>query len=87
MCATLVYTSTTFAVNAFLYYCFIHAVVPSILIPPVNFTYTVNETDPVIFMCSATGIPPPVITWMRNGVLLDENVIIKNDHGKATYLK
>ena len=39
-----------------------------------NFTYTVNETDPVVFMCSATGIPPPEITWMRNGVLLDENV-------------
>ena len=39
-----------------------------------NFTYVVNETDPVIFMCSATGIPPPEITWMRNGVLLGENV-------------
>ena len=39
-----------------------------------NLTYVVNETDPVIFMCSATGIPPPEITWMRNGVLLDENV-------------
>ena len=63
-----------FAVKAFLYYHFIIAVVPSILMPPVNFTYTVNETDPVIFMCSATGIPPPEITWMRNGVLLDENV-------------
>ena len=74
MCATLVYTCTTFAVNAFLYYCFINAVVPSILFPPVNFTYVVNESDPVIFMCSATGIPPPEITWMRNGVLLDENV-------------
>jgi len=35
---------------------------------PVNFVYTVNETDPVIFTCSATGIPPPEITWMRNGV-------------------
>ena len=63
-----------FAVNAFLYYHFINAVVPSILIPSVNFTYVVNETDPVIFMCSATGIPPPEITWMRNGVLLDDNV-------------
>jgi len=42
--------------------------------PPANFTYVVNETDPVIFMCSATGIPPPEITWIRNGVLLDENV-------------
>ena len=54
--------------------CFICAVVPSILFPPVNFTYVVNETDPVIFMCSATGTPTPEITWMRNGVLLDENV-------------
>ena len=60
--------------NAFLYYYFIHAVVPSILMPPVNFTYTVNETDSVIFTCSATGIPPPEITWMRNGILLDDNV-------------
>ena len=48
--------------------------VPSILIPPVNFNYTVNETDPVIFMCSAAGIPPPEITWTRNGVPLDNNV-------------
>jgi len=55
-------------VNAFLYYCFINAVVPSILMPPVNFTYFVNETDPVTFTCSATGIPPPEITWMKNGV-------------------
>ena len=36
--------------------------------------YTVNENDPVTFTCSATGIPPPVITWMRNGVTLDRNV-------------
>ena len=42
--------------------------------PPVNFTDVVNETDPVIFMCSATGIPPPEITWTRNGVPLDNNV-------------
>ena len=52
----------------------VHAVVPSILTPPVNFTYIVNETDPVIFMCSATGIPPPEIIWKRNVVLLDHNV-------------
>jgi len=53
---------------------FICAVVPRILFPPVNFTYVVNETDPTILVCSATGIPPPEVTWMRNGVLLDENV-------------
>ena len=55
-------------------FCLICAVVPSILFPLVNFTYIVNETDPVTFNCSATGIPPPEITWMRNGVLLDDNV-------------
>jgi len=54
--------------------CLVRVVVPSILIPPVNFTYVVNETDPVIFTCSVTGIPPPGITWTRNGVLLDDNV-------------
>ena len=55
-------------------FCFICTVVPSILFPPANFTYVVNETDSVTFMCSATGIPPPEITWMRNGLLLDDNV-------------
>jgi len=49
-------------------------VVPSILFPLLNFTYVVNETDPVTFMCSATGIPPPEITWTKNGVLLDDNL-------------
>ena len=32
-----------------------------------------NETDPVTFTCSTTGIPPPEITWMRNGLVVDEN--------------
>ena len=58
----------------FLLLFFVCAVVPSILMPPVNFVYTVNETARVIFTCSATGIPPPEITWTRNGVLLDDNV-------------
>ena len=44
-------------------------VIPNITFPLDNtFTYTVNEADPVTFICSATGIPPPEITWMRNGV-------------------
>jgi len=66
-------------VNAFLEYCFIHAVVPSILMPPVNFTYFVNETDPVIFTCSATGIPPPQITWIRNGVVFSNTRVTLSD--------
>ena len=35
--------------------------------------YTVNETKAVTFECSATGIPPPTITWYRDGVLLSGN--------------
>jgi len=68
-----------FAVNAFLYYHFINAVVPSILMPPVNFVYTVNETDPVIFTCSVTGIPPPEVTWMRNGVPFSNSRVTLSD--------
>ena len=33
-----------------------------------------NENDPVTFTCSATGIPPPEITWIRSGVVLDGSV-------------
>ena len=33
--------------------------------------YTVNETGTVTFECSATGIPPPIITWLRNGMELN----------------
>ena len=32
-----------------------------------------NEGDPVTFTCSVTGIPPPEITWMRNGVPFDQS--------------
>ena len=38
-----------------------------------GFIYTVNENDPVTFTCSATGIPPPEITWMRNGAPFDQS--------------
>ena len=33
--------------------------------------YTVNETETVVFECSATGIPAPIITWFRNGMELN----------------
>ena len=46
----------------------------NITFPPDGQAYTVNEADPVTFTCSATGIPLPEITWMRNGVRLDGNV-------------
>ena len=33
--------------------------------------YIVNETETVVFECSATGIPVPIITWFRNGMELN----------------
>ena len=33
-----------------------------------------NETEPVVFTCSATGIPPPEISWMRNGVTFNQSI-------------
>ena len=48
--------------------------VPNITFPVDGLVYTVNENDPVTFTCSATGIPPPNITWMRNGLALTESV-------------
>ena len=36
--------------------------------------YTVNMSDPVTFQCVATGIPPPSITWFRNGIELNSTV-------------
>ena len=48
-------------------------VIPRVTFPLDGQVYTVNETDPVTFTCSATGIPPPEITWMRNGAVFDES--------------
>ena len=48
--------------------------IPNITFPLDGLVYTVNETGPVTFTCSATGIPPPEISWMRNGVVLNESV-------------
>ena len=33
--------------------------------PVENFTYTANETNAIIFECSASGIPAPTISWFR----------------------
>ena len=49
------------------------SVIPNITFPLDDQVYTVNKTDPVTFTCSATGIPPPEITWMRNGLVVDES--------------
>ena len=51
-----------------------HTVTPMVtsVYPEVGqMNYTVNEADTVTFECSATGIPPPTITWLRNGMELN----------------
>ena len=53
---------------------YIVAVTPDIVIPTDGFTLTVNETEVAIFECTATGIPPPTISWYRNGTELSENL-------------
>ena len=34
--------------------------------------YTVNENSTVTFQCNGTGVPEPVITWYRNGKLVND---------------
>ena len=56
---------------------FPHTVIPEIIFPNDSFTgYIVNVTDPVTFVCTATGIPPPTIQWFRDGVLLSSGVVL-----------
>ena len=56
---------------------FPHTVIPEIIFPNDSFAgYIVNVTDPVTFVCTATGIPPPTIQWFRDGVLLSSRVVL-----------
>ena len=51
-----------------------HTVTPTVtsVYPEVGqMNYTVNERDTVTFECSATGIPTPTITWLGNGMELN----------------
>ena len=52
---------------------------PQLITPVENFVYTVNETNPVIFECSASGIPAPTISWFRV-VLNVSTVLVENSH-------
>ena len=54
--------------------CIFLAVEPTFLFPLENFTETVNETDSVTFVCVVVGIPPPSISFYRNGTLLDQSI-------------
>ena len=53
------------------------AVEPTYEFPPENFTYTVNGTDPVTFVCVVVGIPAPSIRFYRNGETVDESTDVR----------
>ena len=40
-----------------------HSDSTEIVVPVENFSYTIDEGLPVTFVCSASGIPAPTITW------------------------
>ena len=42
---------------------FLLSVPPNITSPAAGFTYTVNSSNQVTFQCTASGIPPPLITF------------------------
>ncbi len=52
-------------------------VVPMILEPVVITTLIVNEDSPVVFTCSAAGLPSPEISWYGNGSVLEST---NNNH-------
>lgn len=41
--------------------------------------YIVNMGEDVTFYCMASGIPPPSITWYRNGTELNSTRMVFND--------
>ena len=41
--------------------CFLSLVVPAVNSSETD--YSVNVTDPVTFECTATGLPPPTLSW------------------------
>ncbi len=39
--------------------------VPQIITPEINETFTVNEENLILMNCSASGIPAPIIKWLK----------------------
>ena len=44
---------------------------PVFLFPPDDYTYTVNEFNPVTFQCIAFGLPSPTLSWFKDGEALN----------------
>ena len=55
------------------------SVPPNITSPAAGFTYTVNSPDLVTFQCTASGIPPPLITFYGVPIsAVDPRIIISD---------
>ena len=68
---------------------FFYVVVPNVTFLTHGFVYTVNETEVAIFECTATGIPPPTISWYRNGTELREDLdprITLSNHSEPLFV-
>jgi len=60
------------------YVIYLHVLLPAVdMLPPENFTYTVNETNSVTFVCVVVGIPVPSISFYRNGRVIDESTDVR----------
>ena len=49
------------------------SVIQNVFPEPDLANYTVNATETVTFKCSATGIPAPTITWLSDGMILNNS--------------
>ena len=54
-----------------IFYLTVVPVVTSVYLEVDQMSYTVDEGNSVIFECTATGIPAPEITWLKDGVELN----------------
>ena len=46
-------------------------------------SYSVNESGSVTFHCTGTGFPEPVISWYKNGALINNSRFIESQNGSV----
>lgn len=62
----------------------VSALVHKVYLDITQSNYTVNMGEEITFYCVASGIPPPSITWYRNGTELNGASVIINDTSDPT---
>ena len=62
----------------------VSAIVHEVYLDIAQSNYTVNMGGIVTFYCMASGIPPPSITWYRNGTELNATRVVINDPSDST---